>query len=256
MASKWDPSKWELHKLYSGHSDLGRLMPPTDVLSRDSLSKFLNRYPSVYIKGRNEHTGLGIIKAWKTEEGYEFVKVKGKPGYARSIEDLYDRVKDGRRASSVLVQKAIDLAEVEGRPFSIRLMLMRDGKERWRYAGMLAKVAGEDSVVTNVRRGGGYAAPIEHALSRSLGYSREQIESVKEKLIDTSYRLIRCATRKGYITYESGIDLGIDKKGRIWIIEVNLAYPSYGLFNRLEDKTYYRKIKRLAAEYKNRRSER
>lgn len=250
MVTKWDPSKWEIHKLYSEHPDLKKLLPPTDVLSRDTLSKFLNNYSYVYIKGRNEHTGLRIIKARKTAEGYEFVKVKGKPIYTGSIEDLYDQVKDGRRASSVLVQRAIDLAEIEGRPFSIRLMLMRDRKEKWQYAGMLAKVAGEKSVVTNIRRGGGYATTIEHALSKSLGYSPEQIKKMKEKLIDTSYQLISHATKQGYETYETGIDIGIDKKGQIWIIEVNLAYPSYGLFNRLEDKTYYGMIKKLAEEYK------
>jgi len=251
MVTKWDPSKWEIHKLYSEHPDLKKLLPPTDILSRGTLSEFLNRYSYVYIKGRNEHTGLRIIKARKIRNGYEFVKVKGKPIFTGSFEDLYDQVKDGRRSRSVLVQKAIDLARIEGRPFSIRLMLMRDRREKWQYAGMLAKVAGEKSVVTNIRRGGGYATTIEHALSKSLGYSREQIKRIKEKIIDTGYQIIRYATKRGYKTYETGIDIGIDKRGQIWIIEVNLAYPSYGLFNRLEDKTYYHRIKELAAEYKN-----
>jgi len=256
IKSKWDPSRWEIHEMYAGHSDLSKLLPPTAVLSHDSLSEFVNRYSSVYIKGRNGHTGSGIIKAWKTEEGYEFVKVKGAPDFTGTLEHLYDQVRDGRRASSVLVQRAIDLAEIEGRPFSIRLMFMRDGQENWQYAGMLAKVAGEDSVVTNVRRGGGYVTTIEHALSESLGYNHDQIESMKVKLIDTGSRFVHFASRQGYRTYESGIDLGIDKNGLIWMIEANLAYPSYGLFNRLTDKTFYNRIKELAAEYKLSRRER
>jgi len=253
--AKWDPSKWEIHQLYAAH-DLGKLFPPTAILSLDSLSEYLNRYDSVYVKGRNEHTGFGIIKAWKTSNGYRYVKVRGNPGETDSIEQLFEKVKDGRRPSSVLVQRTIDLAEIEGRPYSVRLMLMRDGEGDWQYAGMLAKVAGEDSVVTNVRRGGGYATTIERALSKSLGFTRRKIEDMKEKLIDTSYRLVRYATRRGYRTYETGFDFGIDKQGRIWVIEVNLAYPSYGLFNRLEDKTYYRRIKKLAEAYKGRRTER
>lgn len=248
---KWDPSKWEIHRLYAGHSKFRKRMPPTSVLSRSTLKKFINLYPSVYIKGKNEHTGFGIIKAWKTKDGYRYVKVKGEPESANTLEELYEKVKDGRKSRSVLVQKAIDLAEIEGRPFSVRVMLMRDGRKNWRYAGMLAKVAGDDSVVTNVRRGGGYAATIEQALSKALGYNRKKIESMKKRLIGLSYQLIRYAASK-YKTYETGLDIGIDKQGRIWIIEVNLAYPSYGLFNRLEDKTYYRKIKSLAEEYKRR----
>ncbi|WP_397357181.1 hypothetical protein [Paenibacillus sp. N3.4] len=47
--------------------------------------------------------------------------------------------------------------------------------------------------------------------------------------------------------------MGMDQRGKLWIIEVNLAYPSYGLFNRLPDKAYYHKIKALAKAYRKRR---
>lgn len=253
MSSKWDPSKWELHRLYSKHSGLRKRLPPTTVLSRNSLSQYLEKYGEVYIKGKNEHTGSGIIKAWKTDTGYRFVKEKGKPADTESISDLFRKVKNGRRRQSVLVQKAIDLATIEGRPFSVRLMLMRDGKRKWQYAGMLAKVAGEGSIISNVRRGGGYAATIDYALSKSLNYDDNQIDKMKRKLVRIGYDFIEHAIKHGYRSHEAGIDLGIDKKGKIWIIEVNLIYPSYGVFNKIEDKTFYRKIRRLAAAYKKRR---
>ena len=76
---------------------------------------------------------------------------------------------------------------------------------------------------------------------------------MKRELIDTGFAIVRHATENGYRTHEVGLDLGVDKKGNLWIIEVNLAYPSYGLFNRLEDKTFYRKIKSLAEEYRKSR---
>jgi hypothetical protein len=253
MPSKWDPSKWELHRLYSKHSDLRKRLPPTSILTPNSLSKYLEYYGAVYIKGKNQHTGSGIIKAWKTENGYRFVRVRGKPVDVQSINDLYRKVKDGRTDQSILVQKAIDLASINERPFSIRLMLMRDGAGEWRYAGMLAKVAGKGSIISNIRRGGGYATTIDDAFAQSLDYGRERIERVKRKLIRIGYEIIRHATKSGYRSHETGIDLGIDKNGNIWIIEVNLAYPSYGLFHRLQDKTFYRKIKSLAAAYRNHR---
>jgi hypothetical protein len=249
----WDPSKWELHKLYSKHPDIGQLVPPTAVLSLKTLMRFLNKYNKVYIKGKNSHTGSGIIKAWKTENGYRFVRVKGKPVDVSSILELYTNVKRGRADKSIIVQKAIDLARIEGRPFSIRLMMMRDGQRKWHYTGMLAKVSGEGSIITNVRRGGGYAATIDEALAKSLGYRRERILKVKKKLIRIGFDIIDHSIKRGYLSHESGLDLGIDRKGKIWIIEVNLCYPSYGIFNRLEDKTFYNKIKRLAADYKNSR---
>ncbi|KIL35636.1 hypothetical protein SD71_12085 [Cohnella kolymensis] len=253
MGFKWDGSKWEIHRLYSKHSELRKILPPTSILTLSSLSKYLDKYKSVYVKGNKEHKGSAIIKVWKTEEGYHFIKVKGKPVTVQSIDELYDKLRDGRSKNSVLIQKTIHSPMIEGRPFSIRVMLMRDGKEKWHYAGMLAKVAGTDSVVTNVRRGGGYATTIDNALAKSLGYGRERIASIKRDLIRHSFRLIRYAAKKGYRTHETGIDFGIDYLGRIWIIEVNLAYPSYKLFDRLEDKTFYNKITSLAADYKKSR---
>ena len=90
---------------------------------------------------------------------------------------------------------------------------MKDGKEKWQYAGMLAKVAGKGSVITNVRRGGGYAATVDDALAQSLGYGRKRIEKVKRKLISIGFEIVRHATKNGYRTHESGIDLCVDKKG-------------------------------------------
>jgi hypothetical protein len=253
MSSQWDPSKWELHRLYSKHPSLRKLLPPTSILTPDSLSKYIQTYDAVYVKGNTSHTGSNIIKAWKTDQGYRFVKERGNPVDVESISDLYKKVRKGRTGKSVLVQKAIDLASINGRPFSIRLMLMRDGERKWQYAGMMAKVSGEGSVISNGRRGGGYAMTVDKALAQSLGYDRERIEKVKRKLVHTGFGIIRHATKNGYRSYETGIDLGMDRRGRLWIIEVNLAYPSYGTFNRLQDKTFYRKIKGLAEDYKKQR---
>ncbi|WAH36744.1 YheC/YheD family protein [Alicyclobacillus dauci] len=256
MSSSWDPSKWELHRVYSKHPDLTKLLPPTSILSSSTLKQYLDDYRAVYIKGSSQHTGAGIIKAMKTKDGYRYVKVKGNAVDVKSFRELYDKVKDGRPRRSIIVQKAIDLAKIDGRPFSIRTIVMKDGKGEWRYGGMLAKVAGKGSVITNVRRGGGYAATVDDALAQSLGYDRNRIAKMKRKLIRTSFKIIRHARRNGYRTHEAGLDLGIDKKGRIWIIEVNLLYPSYGQFNRLQDKTFYRRIKRFAADYRTYRRNR
>jgi uncharacterized circularly permuted ATP-grasp superfamily protein len=253
MASYWDPSKWEIHRLYSKNRRLRKYLPPTSILSEASLKQYLDEYRTVYIKGSTQHTGAGIIQATKTGRGYRFVKVQGEPVSVKSISELYEKVKDGRPSRSIIVQKAIDMASIQGRPFSIRLMLMRNGNRKWEYAGMIAKVAGEGSVVTNVRRGGGYATTVEDALARSLGYDRGQIEELKREMIDTGFEIVRHATDNGYRTHEVGLDLGVDQKGHLWLIEANLAYPSYGLFNRLEDKTFYRKIKSLAEAYRKSR---
>ncbi|WP_328211615.1 YheC/YheD family protein [Brevibacillus centrosporus] len=85
LAQGW----WALHKFYSRSSGLSRYLPPTAVLSRKTLSAFLRRYSSVYIKPDAEHTGTGNIRAWKKNGRYSFVKVKGKKRESSSVEGLY-----------------------------------------------------------------------------------------------------------------------------------------------------------------------
>jgi hypothetical protein len=130
---------------------------------------------------------------------------------------------------------------------------MRNGSGRWEYAGMLAKVAGKGSIITNVRRGGGYAVKVGTALKQFL--SKKRRKEVKKKLKRLSYRIVRRFDRYKR-SWQIGLDFGVDRSGQIYLIEVNYDYPSHALFLRLKDKKYFRKIKRLAREYKARRKKR
>ena len=160
--------KWQLHRFYSGDNVVRRHLPPTDVYSSASLRRFLERYGSVYIKPNYEHQGQGIIKAWKTKNStYTYVKVRGTAAPAvPSAFALHRKLRIPTKPMFV-VQKAIELARTKGRPFDIRVMMMRH-REQWTYVGMLAKVAGRNSVITNIGRGGGYVQTVPEAL-RSAG---------------------------------------------------------------------------------------
>ncbi|MCC2685584.1 MAG: YheC/YheD family protein [Paenibacillaceae bacterium] len=241
--------KGMLHRFYSKDAEIRPFLPPTASFTRESAKHFLRNYGVVYIKSTAVHTGKGVIKAWKAGGGYRFVKVKGKVHSASSTADLHRKIKPNPKASFI-IQKAIDLARIGGRPYDIRVMMMRDGERRWHYAGMLAKVAGKGSIVSNVNRGGGYATTIENALAKSLGYGPKRIRDTMRRLLALSSRIVAYSERYPFYSFQCGIDLAVDKQGRIWIIEVNLHNPSHGLFNRLSDKTFYRKIGRLYASYR------
>jgi uncharacterized circularly permuted ATP-grasp superfamily protein len=138
-----------------------------------------------------------------------------------------------------VIQKSINLARFNGRIFDIRTMMMRDKKSQWRYMGILGKIAGEGSVVTNVRRGHCYAMEAEQVLTKCFNQTRalRMIQLMKE----LSFRI--CKRFDSYkFSCQIGIDFGVDQSGRVWIIEVNFDYPSHVLFAKLKDKTMYRKI--------------
>ena len=243
-------AKWNLHRFYSKHSKIAKYLPPTTFFSSETLSSFLQKYKNIYIKANSVHTGRGIIKAWKTANGFQFVKIRGKATFVSSSQEIYQHIKKTSPQTTYIVQKTIDLAEMNGRPFDIRVMMMRDGQRRWHYAGMVVKVAGHRSVVSNVQRGGGYVASIEDSLKQSLRFNKERIESTKKQLISLSHEIMRYSEKFPFYSFQCGIDLAVDKNGRIWIIEVNLHNPSHGLFNKLENKTFFRRIGHLYTDYR------
>lgn len=242
------PGKWGLHTFYSRDRQIARLLPQTELLNANSLRSMLNRFGSVYIKPNLEHMGKGVMKAWKTAEGYRIVKVKGRSQLFPSLDTLVSRVLRSTAGKPHIVQRTIPLAKLSNRCYDIRVMMMRDAGDSWRYSGMLAKVAGPSSIITNVLRGGGYATTVRQALDRSgLPKSRNKQQLVRD-LIRMGYAVCRHFNRKKYSS-QIGIDFGVDNTGKLWLIEVNFDFPSHELFARLPDKTMYRLIKRRRAEY-------
>ncbi|MFC5406190.1 YheC/YheD family protein [Cohnella soli] len=241
--------KWQLHRFYWKDGVVRNHLPATAIYGRSTLERFLNRHKGVYIKPNYEHQGIGIIKAWKKKTGsFTFVKVRGSPSSPVSTPNELYRKLNLRSKQSYVVQKAIPLARVNGRVYDIRVMMMRL-KGRWTYAGMLAKVAGSGSVITNVRRGGGHVLSIPTALHRSKQRSPER----KMKLLKSlSYRICRRFDSYKY-TRQIGIDYGIEPTGKIWVIEVNFDFPSHALFAKLKDKSQYRKIKSIASTWRKRK---
>lgn len=242
--------KWKLHRFYSKHAFIAKYLPPTALLTPVTLKRFLALYKKVYIKSSTVHTGKGIIKAWAAQKGFQFIRVRGKAQSASTIQELYEKIRNPNPRQSFIVQKDIRLARINGRPFDIRVMMMRDGNRKWQYAGMIAKVAGQGSVVSNVQRGGGYATTVDNALRQSLRCGPGRIESIKKELIRLSRTIMQYSETYPFFSFQCGIDLAVDTKGKVWIIEVNLHNPSHGLFNKLTDKAFYRTIGRLYWSYR------
>ncbi|MED1721934.1 YheC/YheD family protein [Brevibacillus parabrevis] len=244
-------SKWSLHQFFSKSPYVRPYLPPTSLYQPALLEDYLGKYGTVYIKPTRTHMGKGIMRVWKTADGFSFVKERGEPVQAGSLSELKQQLARQCTEKNYVIQKGLDLAELDGRPYDIRVMMMRNGLGKWQYAGMLAKVAGSDSVITNVARGGGYAVTVPYALTKSKAVEPEQVKAIVAKLIQVSHRV--CAHFNKYRhSAQIGVDFAIDKQGQLSIIEVNYDFPSHALFAKLKDKTYFHNIKRLHYQYKNR----
>lgn len=241
--------KWGWWKFFTEDPFFLSYLPPTAILTASSLHTFLAKYKAVYIKPNGAHRGEGIIKVWEASEGYAFVKEQGKPQVVSSPDALYLAIRQSSPKVKYVIQKAIDLAEVQGRPYDFRVMMMRSPTGRWQYVGMLARIAQQDCVITNAKRGHGNVAYAETALKQS--FKGKDVEKLKNEMIELSHKI--CRRLEQYKRYwKVGIDLAFDKSGKLWMIEAN-TWPGVTAFAKLEDKSTYRKIRAMEAAYRQRR---
>jgi len=240
-------SKWSLHKFYSKDARFRPYLPDTALFNRKSFTKFTNRYKVVYVKPDLRHGGTGIIQARKTDAGYSFIRIKGKPTYASTADELYTRVRRLTTDPKYIVQQGVPLATIRGRTFDIRSMMMRKPGGVWQFYGFLAKVSGKGSVVNNVLRSGGYILPFEQALRQSFGYNSGQIADMKKRLIRLSHQISKRFNLYKATTTDIGIDFGLDRHGKPWIIEVNFDLPwiSLNKFKDLPDRSSYFRMRKM-----------
>jgi hypothetical protein len=245
-------SKWSLHRFYSWDPAIRPLLPQTALFTRPTLVQYLHDYGAVYIKPDLSHMGKGIIKAWRTSHGYAFVRMKGKPRLFTCFDAFYQSLLRATGGKRCIVQQAIPLAKVKGRPFDVRVLMFRNAKEQWEFCGTLARVAAPSSVITNACSSGSYVLPLETALARSLGYNPARSRAVVKKLEEVSHSICK-RFNKYKFSYKIGNDFAIDRGGRIWLLEVNFDSPGTWPFRNLPDKTYYRKIVQLNAGIQERK---
>ncbi|MCS7464345.1 YheC/YheD family protein [Paenibacillus doosanensis] len=237
--AKWSSSKWSKYRVLKRSSEVKPHLPATYRMNTSALWRMLDRYGEAIVKPSGSYGGQGVLLISHAGDGRYVVhdgpskkKVEGR----EKLESLVRR----KASRGYIVQRRISLASIHGRPFDLRVMVQRRKGGSWNVTGKLAKVAGKGYIVTNVRRSRGKVVPVKTAIRQSdmKGSSAEEsLRSIDKVSLATAHQM-----RKYYPGNRTlGIDMGLDKNGKVWIIEVNFM-PMLGLFRMLKDKSMYRKI--------------
>ncbi|MDF2958941.1 MAG: yheD 8 [Paenibacillus sp.] len=239
MAKKWSMSKWSKYRIMKKSAQLAPHLPETLWMRERALSRLLSKYGEVIVKPCGSYGGKGVIRITKISDGRYQMHDGSKISTVDSKSELLARLKK-RATRNYIVQQYIPLARAGSRPFDLRVMVQRGSRRKWLVTGKLAKVAGKGFIVTNIRRSNGVILPVEKAVKRSVlkGQSMNKLLSdIDQVALQTAKKL------EGYYPFirTMGIDMGLDEKGHVWIIEANFA-PMVGLFRGLKDKSMYRKI--------------
>lgn len=235
--------KYRIHRLLAKkfHNNL----PHTVRYSRQNLRKMMKRYPNLYIKPQDSSFGRGIIKiSRKSSSRWHVRKINGQ--FTVRTKKAVHEVDRIARRSSYLIQKEIPLAKYHGRPFDIRVSVQRNSGGSWQVTGMVARTAKVGSHVTNVAQGGSVMT-----LTPLLRQSFQHPVRVKRSIRSLSLRVSRHLGRKLPHLADLGIDIGINKRGKPFFIEVNCRYLRKGFKQAGMSQTYQR-IHQMPIKYAKR----
>jgi len=212
-------------------------LPKTYWMTKSRTLRMLKTYSSVFIKPNHGSGGNGIIRVKRLGKRYEVRSGSSLKIAKRS--SILKAIRSYRKSKHrYLVQKGLRLGKYHGKIFDIRVYLQKP-KHKWMISGMVARVAAPHKFVTNYQKGG-HAKPLRRVLKSLFHHNQSKVDACYRKIKKLSIVIAKTVNKRHSI-HELGVDIAIDKKGHIWIIEAN-SRPGHMLFTQLSDHTMIRTI--------------
>lgn len=220
--SFWD--KWQVHRRLAARPAWRSLLPATEPYRGPrQLLRWLASHRELWLKPCQGTGGLGILVVRRLPGGVAVQRARGDPSvhHARGVAELGRLVAALKRPGPYLVQEAIPLAQHAGRPFDIRVLAQKDGQGEWRRTKVFARVAPPGGLISNISAGG-TGMRVARALARAPASLRRAWPRIRAELRRIARELPAELERlMAEPIAEVGLDLAIDREGRIRFIEAN-----------------------------------
>jgi glutathione synthase/RimK-type ligase-like ATP-grasp enzyme len=241
MFNSWRFTKYFFYKHVRRDKELKKHLPATK-LSRnyEQVKMFIDNNKSIILKPTHLSRGRGICIISKEVGHYKVMDYRNRIVEEKKLQDdeaLKAFFEDNKEFfDKYLMQKLLLLAKVDGAPFDIRVVMQKEAPKQWKCTGIECRVAGKETLVTNISRGG-YALTLDKALLSAFPQSAEEQDSIKKRVYSLCRKICRSLEKTGHHFAELGMDIAVDEQGFLWIIEVNV-FPSFKGFKTMDYDTY------------------
>jgi glutathione synthase/RimK-type ligase-like ATP-grasp enzyme len=214
-------NKWKTHEILSQDPITAQYLPKTAIYFHPiQIIEFLDKYDSVYIKDSAGKLGKNIFKVKKYQDDMYSLKYQasGKNHFdILSLQEIHKiLIYDKLAEKNIIIQQGIDVAQLNEHPFDIRCLVQKNDSTNWEVVDKSVRIAAPGSVVTNVSSGGevrNFNDVVPILFSNSTGIYNE-IDMLIIRVCD-------CLEKKYGHLGELGVDIAIDNKGKVWLIEIN-----------------------------------
>jgi hypothetical protein len=241
MSSSVTRNKWFKYRFLKKSEEIAPHLPETRIMTKKAFWDLIAKYRHVIVKPVGGSRGQGVIQVssiGNNKFALHFENIRHK---IQGKENTYMYLKRKIGSIRYMVQRRISRPTINSRPFDLRVITQRRRySDLWFVTATVAKVAGKGYIVSNNTRSRGALLPVLTAFQRST------IKHLSPQTLLSSIERIALLSTKRLATYFKGhriygLDMGLDQKGSVWIIEANL-YPSTSHFWKLKDKTMYHRI--------------
>lgn len=192
------------------------LIPYSLVEYESEIKPMLNEYKSVLLKPVSSNQGRNIYVIEKTKRGYRVLTDSTSREYSEDGFSVFFSQTISDR--TYICQPFIESKTKEGHPFDVRIHTRKNSEGNWSTVKIYPRIGIGKSITSNISQGGG-TSPINSFLEAQFGGKWRDVKRNLNQLSKSFPK--RFQAMYDYSLDGLGIDLGIDKSGKLWLFEVN-----------------------------------
>jgi YheC/D like ATP-grasp len=213
------PSKLQTYKLISENSLLRPYLPKTQAVTApaDILEK-LKKEKKIVLKPAYGAGGRGIYLLTYKRAQIHVQAQKGTELIEKILEeDIFLRFLTKLFKHDYMMQPFLSIQDVTNCPFDLRLFLQKNNHGTWRTRGIGVRKGKEHYLTSNLSAGGTIVPYAEWKRQ----YTPREILLIEDAIQTISRILPVHLEEVNSPLFELGIDIGIDQKCAIWLLDIN-----------------------------------
>lgn len=217
--------KWYVYRKLKKYKKVRPYLPLTIAYNTpNDLEMMFIKSKSLYLKPRKGNCGKKVLRVKQLSNGTYLlnysVRRKGFTKQIDNFDSLVTFIQEFFAREKFIIQQAIPLLTKNSRLVDMRAEVQRNGMGEIDVAAISVRIGQRGSHITSVKSERS-VYPIEEFLSKYLHYSKAEINILKSRIQEFLLNVYH-GMEKSYGTFgEIGIDFGMDKDGKLWLIECN-----------------------------------
>jgi glutathione synthase/RimK-type ligase-like ATP-grasp enzyme len=217
-------NKWKMYNVFKEHP---LNLPFTRLWDKNfDIKKISEKFDIFYVKPVNGSMGK-CIYSFKKKEDVWYCKYEDTEEKVDDLSDKINKVVETIKESfdDVLIQEGIDVQMYKESVFDVRVLMQKDKNGKNLLTGFNSR-CGEPGKNTSNLHTGGYGKKTSEIVEEMYGEEKKNL--IIEEIRNISWKVTHILDSISPFG-EVGIDLLIDKKGKIYLIEINTR-PGRSLF--------------------------